>query len=178
MTKFTQVELEVKRQKTKFTKKRLKLKKVYGTAGYNSVALDDSDLPCEYCETFDRKHRWLLQPTEIKNNFHETIRIIRGDSKKILDLVKAEIEHFDCEVIITKNVRAVYGCIWLKDKTQLQFEGELPDNLDFLPENIVSYGEHEIGNEAGIFVRFDDGTEKNLTGLENVKAFFTDLLAQ
>ena len=67
----------------------------------------------------------------------------------------------------------IWGCLWMKDGSQVDLDGIVPNTIE--PSNIDSFGEHELGDEANIYVIRDDGSDEILNTMADVRSFFQEL---
>ena len=67
-----------------------------------------------------------------------------------------------------RSVR-VFGCLWLRNGTKLDLDGQELASISVNSKDIVSYGEHELGREANIYIE-PPGYE--IRGLQNVRRLF------
>ena len=71
------------------------------------------------------------------------------------------------------SIKSMYGCIWFKDGSYEHLEGQvfIPGNL----ENVSGIGEHELGDEANVYIIFKDGSEKIIRSTSALIEFFKSL---
>lgn len=65
-----------------------------------------------------------------------------------------------------KKIAEIYGCIYANEK-EYNMDGEsvFPE-ID--PATITSIGEHEIGDEANVFIVYSDSSNETLTTVQAV----------
>lgn len=69
------------------------------------------------------------------------------------------------------RAKKIYGHIWFEDGKNMPFEGS-DFSLNFDAATIKSYGEHEIGDEANLYIIYETEISEVITGLSNVIRFF------
>ena len=68
-----------------------------------------------------------------------------------------------------KTIKEVWGHLWLYDGREIELDGAA--TKEPITE-IKSFGQHELGSEANVFVVFSDGSDKTLRTLPTVRKFF------
>ena len=75
-----------------------------------------------------------------------------------------------------KIVKSIYGLLDFHDENlgtqgDIQLEGDMPEKF-FTPDDIKDFGTWDLGDEANIYVTFEDESTLLLNDLEDIKNFF------
>lgn len=72
-----------------------------------------------------------------------------------------------------KKVKGIYGYLKLKNGKEYDLEGQIPPKFNY--NDIISFGQEDIGNEAENYIKYTDGSSESLTNLKDIKLFYKKL---
>lgn len=69
----------------------------------------------------------------------------------------------------------VFGHLWFKNGKEIELDGSSPFRLRVVPKDIISFGQHSLGNKANVTVVWSTGKTTVLNTMDAIKDFFENL---